>query len=91
MTQGAANMPKLRIKEVAQQRGMSISALMREANRIAPDVPLSYPTVWGAWHNKTEPSLSTLQVLARALDVKIADLIVEEDSDEIILPGLVAA
>ena len=84
-------MAKLRIKEVAQQRGMSISALMREANRIAPDMPLSYPTVWGAWHNKTEPALSTLLVLARAFRVEIGDLTEEEDTEENRMPGLVTA
>jgi transcriptional regulator with XRE-family HTH domain len=83
-------MTKLRIKEIAQQRGLSISALMRKANQIAPDAPVSYPTVWGAWHNKTEPSLNTLLILARALDVEIGDLIAE-DTEETDVPGLAVA
>ena len=87
-------MARLRVRELAEARGLNISQLLLKANRLTPGSSLSYPTVHALWHNKTKrPDLDTLTAIARALEVEPGDLIIA-DGDEvegILMPGLVAA
>jgi len=90
-------MARLRVRELAEAKGMNISQLLLQANRLSPASSLSYPTVHALWHNKTKrPDLDTLTVIARALEVEPGELIIagmveEEDGEGITIPGLVAA
>ncbi len=62
-------MLRLRVKEVAQRKGLNISQLQRKSD-------LSYNTVRELWHNPfKEVSTETLNKIARALDVPVTDLI----------------
>ncbi len=62
-------MIRLRVKEVAQERGYSMSRLSREAN-------MSYKTVQTIWRNPDhEVTTTTLDKLAKTLGVKPSDLI----------------
>jgi DNA-binding Xre family transcriptional regulator len=66
-------MVQLRVKEVAQQKGFSRGKLSRAA-----DVDVN--TLKRVYDDPNySPTLATLEKLARALGVKIADLIVEDD------------
>jgi DNA-binding Xre family transcriptional regulator len=66
-------MVQLRVKEVAQQKGFSRGKLSRAA-----DVDIN--TLKRVYDDPNySPTLATLEKLARALGVKIADLIVEND------------
>jgi DNA-binding Xre family transcriptional regulator len=66
-------MVQLRVKEVAQQKGFSRGKLSRAA-----DVDIN--TLKRVYDDSNySPTLATLEKLARALGVKIADLIVEDD------------
>ncbi len=66
-------MVRLRVKEVAQQKGFSRGKLSRAA-----DVDIN--TLKRVYDDPNySPTLATLEKLARALGVKIADLIVEDD------------
>jgi DNA-binding Xre family transcriptional regulator len=66
-------MVQLRVKEVAQQKGFSRGKLSRAA-----DVDIN--TLKRVYDDPNySPTLATLEKLARALGVKIADLIVEDD------------
>jgi DNA-binding Xre family transcriptional regulator len=67
-------MVKLRVKEVAQQKGISWGKL----SRLADVDPNTMKRVYDDTHYS--PTLITLEKLARALGVKIADLI-EDDAD----------
>jgi DNA-binding Xre family transcriptional regulator len=65
-------MVRLRVKEVAQQKGFSRGKLSRAA-----DVDIN--TLKRVYDDPNySPTLATLEKLARALGVKIADLIVED-------------
>jgi transcriptional regulator with XRE-family HTH domain len=73
-------MARFRVRELAEERGLNIAQLMNLANRMSPEASLSYPTVHGLWHNKTQrPDLDTLSVVAKALGVSPGDLITEEE------------
>ncbi len=62
-------MYQLRVKNVAVAQGFNISSLSRASN-----VPIR--TVRQAWHNPDyKPSLETLENLARALHVRVEDLL----------------
>ncbi len=75
-------MARLRVRELAEARGMNISQLLLQANRLSPESSLSYPTVHALWHNKTKrPDLDTLAAVARALEVEPGDLI-SADGDQ---------
>jgi DNA-binding Xre family transcriptional regulator len=66
-------MVQLRVKEVAQQKGFSRGKLSRAA-----DVDIN--TLKRVYDDPNySPTLATLEKLARALGVKIADLIVEDN------------
>lgn len=74
-------MPRLKVREVAQAQGKTISTLQL-------DVRLPMATVRRYWYGTsngktegktlTEVDLTKLSVIAKALEVKIADLIEEE-------------
>jgi transcriptional regulator with XRE-family HTH domain len=69
-------MAKLRVKEIAQQKGLTMGKLSRAA-----DVDMS--TLSRVYNDSDySPTLLTLEKLAKALHVKIADLIEEEPYDE---------
>jgi hypothetical protein len=73
-------MTRLRVKELAEEQGLSISGLVLKANRLAPDARLSYPTVHALWHNRTQrPALDTLTLVARALGVSVGSLLTDDD------------
>jgi DNA-binding Xre family transcriptional regulator len=75
-------MARLRVKELAEAKGMNISQLLLQANRLSPRSSLSYPTVHALWHNKTKrPDLDTLTVVARALEVEPGELIIAEEEE----------
>ena len=89
-------MARLRVRELAEARGMNISQLLLQANRLSPESSLSYPTVHALWHNKTKrPDLDTLAAVARALQVEPGELIgsgdPKDDAQGITIPGQVAA
>jgi transcriptional regulator with XRE-family HTH domain len=70
-------MYRLRVKEVAKQKGFSISKLSRVA-----DVPIK--TVRRAWNDPRYPiQLPSLERLARALQVPVTELIEDIPDDEI--------
>ncbi|GAB4203669.1 MAG: hypothetical protein OHK0022_28120 [Roseiflexaceae bacterium] len=89
-------MSRLKVKEVAEARGWNASRLARRAD-------ISNTAMYGIWHGTTEdPGLKTLEAIARALGVKISELIDESDlgesgagfsdsSDDIRTPGAFAA
>jgi transcriptional regulator with XRE-family HTH domain len=69
-------MAKLRVKEIAQQKGISMGKLSRSS-----DVDMN--TLGRVYHDPDySPTLFTLEKLARALGVKIADLIDESGDEE---------
>lgn len=67
-------MAKLRVKEIAQEKGISRGKL----SRLADVDPTTMKRVYD--DPQYSPTLFTLEKLARALGVKIADLI-EDDAD----------
>ena len=69
-------MARLLVKEVAQQKGFSMGKLSRAA-----DVDMN--TMRRVYHDENySPTLFTLEKLAKALGVKIADLIDETEDKE---------
>lgn len=71
-------MARLRVREIAEEKGLSITDIQLIANRIT-NARLTYSTVHSLWHNKTKrPDLDTLAAVARALEVEPGELIVAE-------------
>ena len=69
-------MPRLKIKEVAEAKGVNMSQLSRRAD-------LAYRTISLLWHNpEHDASMSTLTKIARVLGVSIHDLISDEENEE---------
>jgi transcriptional regulator with XRE-family HTH domain len=69
-------MPRLKVKEIAEAKGVNMSQLSRRAD-------LAYRTISQLWHNPGhDASLSTLAKIAKVLDVSIHDLISEEEDEE---------
>jgi transcriptional regulator with XRE-family HTH domain len=67
---------RLRVREIALKQRLDPAKLSRKAD-------LGYATVLKIWAGKTmNPGYTTLQKLAIALGVSIADLIDEESSDQ---------
>jgi DNA-binding Xre family transcriptional regulator len=66
-------MAKLRVKEVAKEKGISMGKLSRAADVDMNTLRRVYDDT------KYSPTLATLEKLAKALGVKIADLIEEDD------------
>ncbi len=72
---GATVKLRLRVKEIAEQRGMSMGKLERLAD-------LSHPTIRDIFRNPyKEVTSTTLAKLATALGVRVSDLF-EEVADE---------
>lgn len=68
-------MARLRIKEIARMMQLDISKLARRAD-------LATATVARLWNNEDKkPSLETLEKIATALGVRVADLLVEGDDE----------
>ncbi|HEU4328125.1 MAG TPA: helix-turn-helix transcriptional regulator [Roseiflexaceae bacterium] len=68
-------MIRLRVKEVAEQQNLDIAKLARRAD-------VAYATVYKAWHNSMTDKgvgIITLSKIARALGVRVVDLIVEDE------------
>lgn len=66
-------MERLRIKELAEDRGFTIASLARRAD-------MSYTTVHVLWNGKAEDvSVKTLSRIAGALGVSIRDLFAEKE------------
>ncbi len=75
-------MTKLRVNEVAKERGMNLSQLQRKAD-------IAVRTARRYWFNTQsgnvtgeplkEISLEVLSAIAKALEVRVVDLISEED------------
>lgn len=86
-------MPNYRVKELAEKQGLTIARLHQEALRHSPGSRVAYRTVYDLWHNKTRrPDIETLRAVARALGVPVGNLLVNnEDLEEDLVPGLVAA
>jgi transcriptional regulator with XRE-family HTH domain len=65
-------MIQLKISEVAQARGLDLAKLSRASQ-------LSLNTIWRYWHNRVcRVSLVSLEAIASALNVSIADLFVDK-------------
>ncbi len=82
-------MARIRIREVAEVKGLDIAKLSRRSD-------VSYKTVWELWNNPDrDVSIRTLEKIAGALDVPVAHLIengeTRDSDEEIVLPDLVAA
>jgi DNA-binding Xre family transcriptional regulator len=61
-------MTYLRVRELAEQRGLNITTLSRRAE-------LAYTTTSALWHGTASQfSLKTLERVACALDVRVSDL-----------------
>ncbi len=62
-------MPRVRIREVAEAKGLDIAKLSRRAD-------LAYRTVWELWRDPDrDVSIKTLGKIAEALGVPVTDLI----------------
>jgi transcriptional regulator with XRE-family HTH domain len=71
-------MVRLRVREIAEQKGISRGKLSRLSD-------LSYPTIRDIWNDPyRDVSVSTLEKLAKALGISTAALIedVPEDNDK---------
>lgn len=67
-------MTKFRVKELAQERGMT-------AEELAYKSGVKFSTVRNLWQNRvTDPNYSTLAGVARALGVTIEDLVDRSES-----------
>ena len=65
-------MTRLMIRELAEQRGLNITTLARKAE-------LAYTTVHALWHDSAKVwDRTSLDKIARALGVRVADLITGE-------------
>lgn len=68
-------MVRLKVKEVAEERGWNAARLGRKAD-------LSNTAMYGIWNGTTaDPGLLTLEKLARVLGVRICDLFEESGED----------
>lgn len=69
-------MARLRISEVAREKGVSMGELSRLSN-------VTIAAIRRAWRNPDyDISFSTLKKIAHALGVRVCDLIEEEDGQE---------
>jgi DNA-binding Xre family transcriptional regulator len=74
-------MARFRVKELAEEQGLTITKLHQKALRLSPETTLAYNTVQAIWNNKTKrPDLDTLDAIAKALDVEPGQLIVRDDA-----------
>jgi transcriptional regulator with XRE-family HTH domain len=64
---------RLKVREVAQNQGLDMAKLSRRSD-------VAYRTIVRVWHNpKHDVSLSTLEKIAKALGVRIVDLLAEDE------------
>ncbi|HTI15791.1 MAG TPA: helix-turn-helix transcriptional regulator [Dictyobacter sp.] len=69
-------MIRLRVKEVAEEKGLSMARLARRAD-------IDFKTVQRLFHDPyRDISMSTLEKIARALSVPVVSLIEETDSKD---------
>ena len=65
-------MTRLRVRELAEEKGWNITVLARRA-------AITYPTALSLWHDSAQQwSRKTLNRVALALGVRVADLFVGE-------------
>lgn len=68
-------MARLRIRELAEQQGLNITQLSRQAD-------IAYSTAHALWHNRSEsPNLKILDKIARVLGVQVRDLFADEGDE----------
>lgn len=72
-------MAQLRIKEICKEKGTTLTAL-------AEKVAISQPSISLIANGKQKPSLDTLEKIADALGVGIADLFSPDDSMKMTCP-----
>lgn len=73
-----ANLPmvRLRIRELAEQRGLNITELSRQAR-------IGYSTAHALWHDKPENlNRTVLGKIAKVLKVQVRDLFAAEDDSD---------
>jgi DNA-binding Xre family transcriptional regulator len=66
---------RLKVKEMAEQQNLDIAKLARRAD-------VAYATAYKAWHNQLTDKgvgIFTLAKIAKALRVRVVDLIVEDE------------
>jgi transcriptional regulator with XRE-family HTH domain len=63
---------RFRVRELAEQQGISAAKLARLAD-------VSYDTVYAIFRNEGNPTLASLEKLAAALGCKVTDLIANGD------------
>jgi transcriptional regulator with XRE-family HTH domain len=62
-----------RVREIAEKQGLDAAKLSRLAN-------LAYGTAWSLWNDPTYTgSVKTLSKIAKVLNCRISDLIIEEN------------
>lgn len=61
----------MRIKEIRQEKGLSLRGLAAKAK-------MGYPFLCNVENEKADPSLSTLRRVAKALKVRVIDLLADE-------------
>ncbi len=61
----------IRLREIAQQKGLDIAKISRRAD-------LNYKTVFQLWHDPhRDVSMHTLEKMAKAMDIRVIDLLDE--------------
>jgi transcriptional regulator with XRE-family HTH domain len=69
-------MPRVRIREIAEAKGLDVAKLSRRAD-------LAYGTVWQLWNDpERDVSIKTLGKLAEALGVPLTSLIEDDPAPE---------
>lgn len=72
-------MAQLRIKELCKERGITL-------NQLAERIGVSQPSISGIATGKQKPSFDTLDRLADALGVSVAELFVPQGSEAVRCP-----
>lgn len=68
-------MARLRIRELAEERGLNITELSRQAR-------IGYSTAHALWHDKPENlNRRVLDAIARVLKVQVRDLFADESAE----------
>jgi DNA-binding Xre family transcriptional regulator len=68
-------MVRLRVRELAEEQGLNITELSRQAR-------ISYSTAHALWHDRQENlNRTVLEKVARVLNVAVRDLFAEEGSE----------
>ncbi|HEU4324658.1 MAG TPA: helix-turn-helix transcriptional regulator [Roseiflexaceae bacterium] len=66
-------MARLKVRELAEAQGLDMAKLSRRAD-------VAYRTIVRMWHNpEHDASISTLEKIAKALGVRVVDLIADEE------------